>query len=336
MRVALIASAAGPNACYRVFGPAAVLRARGHRVFSSVFAEMRDPNALFDFDVVYGWRMHDEFFTRIAKSLAEQRIGFVWDNDDNFDAIDARGRPNQKLFSSLRGRRIVADMNALMRMANFVTTPSAGLAEHYRGTVSTEVRVIENFIDAPTPRETPSRPEQIVVGWVANAEHRTDIERLGLRDIFQRVLDQHPNVHMVSIGCGLGLRSERYHHIREVPFHELRSYMASFDIGLAPIADSPFNRSRSNVKVKEYAALGVPWLASPIGPYTGLGADEGGRLVPDDRWFEELSRLALDARGRRKLAKKAVKWARRQTIEENAHLWEATFQEAATRAGRRL
>jgi glycosyltransferase involved in cell wall biosynthesis len=333
MRIAMIAEGDGPNACYRVFGPAAVLREQGHHVFSSVFAEMRDPNTLLTFDVVYGWRMHDEFFTRIAKRLGERRIGFVWDNDDNFDAIDAKGRPNQKLFSSLRGRRIVANMTALMRMADFVTTPSAGLAEHYRGAVQTEVRVIENFIDAPTPRDAPSRSE-VVVGWVANAEHRTDVERLGLRETFQRVLDHHPNVHLVSIGCGLGLNSERYHHVREVPFHELRSAIASFDVGIAPIADSAFNRSRSNVKVKEYAALGVPWLASPIGPYAGLGADEGGRLVADDRWFEELGRFVGDARGRRKLAKKALKWAQRQTIEENAHLWETTLRDAARLAGR--
>jgi len=332
----MIASADGPNACYRVFGPASVLRAQGHDVLASVFAEMRDPNALYDFDVVYGWRMHDEFFTRIARRLRDARIGFVWDNDDNFAAtdvveVDRKGRASRA--SMLTRRRLVADMTALMRTADVVTTPSAGLAEHYREAVSTEVRVIENYIDAPAPRDAPSRPE-VVVGWVANAEHRTDIERLGLRETFQRVLDHHPNVHIVSIGCGVRLDNQRYHHIPEVPFHELRSAIASFDIGLAPIGDSAFNRSRSNVKVKEYAALGVPWLASPIGPYAGLGANEGGRLVPDDRWFEELGRLVGDARGRRKLAKKALKWASRQTIEQNAHRWETTLRDAARLAGR--
>lgn len=332
----MIASGDGPNARYRVFGPAEALRARGHRVFASVFAEMKDPNALLEFDVVYGWRMYDEFFTRIAKRLADARIGFVWDNDDNFaardfTAVDGKGRTTP--VSGLAKRRIIADMTALMRMANLVTTPSPGLAEHFRRTVESDVRVVENYVAPTTPRSEPSRSE-LVIGWVANAEHRDDIEQLRLRDTVGRLLERHPHVHVVTIGCGLGLRSQRYHHVPGVEFEELRGYVASFDVGIAPIADSAFNRSRSNIKVKEYAVLGIPWLASSIGPYAELGSDEGGRLVANDRWDEELERIVVDERGRRKLAKKAVKWARRQTIEANAHVWEATLREAAHRAGR--
>lgn len=330
----MIASGDGANARYRVFGPAEALRKRGHRVFASVFAEMRDPNALMDFDVVYGWRMHDAYFTRIARLLAGASIGFVWDNDDNLGAIEARGRANQRFFASLGGRRVLADMGALMRLADLVTTPSAGLARHYRELTDSEVRVVENFVEPIAARSTSSKAQQVVVGWVAQMEHVTDVQRLSLQEPLQRLVDSHPHVHVMTIGCSLGLDSDRYHHFRRVPFEELHNYVASFDVGIAPIADSPFNRSRSNVKLKEYAALGIPWLASPIGPYADLGPDQGGRLVADDRWYEELERLVLDARGRRKLAKRAVKWGRRQTIEENAHLWEAALREAAARAGR--
>jgi glycosyltransferase involved in cell wall biosynthesis len=336
MRIAMIASGDGANARYRVFGPAEALRARGHRVFASVFAEMKDPNSLLDYDVVLGWRMHDVFFTRVARLLADAKVGFIWDNDDNFLALEQRGRSNTRFFNSLRGRRLLADMNALMRVANIVTTPSAGLAAHYRERIETDVRVVENYVGPISPRSTPSKPNQVVVGWVAHMEHQTDIERLGLRASMERLLERHPHVQVVTVGCGLGLDSERYHHIRSVPFEDLRGYVSAFDVGLAPIADSAFNRSRSNVKVKEYAAMGVPWLASPIGPYEGLGQDQGGRLVADDRWYEEVERLVVDGRVRRKLAKRAGKWAANQTIEANAHVWENAFREAAERAGRRV
>jgi glycosyltransferase involved in cell wall biosynthesis len=334
MRIAMMALGESANADYRVFGPAQALRSRGHRVLAGVFEELRDPGTLLDFDVVYGWRIHSGGFTRVARLLRERGIGLVWDNDDNLTAIDVKGRANHKFFTGLNGHRILAEQSALMRMADLVTTPSLGLAEHFHELAGADVRVIENYVAPVSPRSAPANPRQVVVGWVAQLEHQTDIERLRLREPLQRLLDRNPHVHLVTIGCGLGLRGDRYHHIRHVPFEELRGYVASFDVGLAPIADSAFNRSRSNVKLKEYAALGVPWLASPTGPYAGLGADEGGRLVPDDRWYEELERLVLDARARRKLAKKAVKWARRQTIEANVHVWEATFHEAAARAGR--
>jgi glycosyltransferase involved in cell wall biosynthesis len=334
MRIAMIALGESANASYRVFDPADALRARGHKVVTAVFEELRDRSSLLGFDLVYGWRIHSDGFARVAQLLAERNVGFVWDNDDNVAAIDVKGRTSHRFFTGLNGHRIVAEQRALMRLANIVTTPSTGLADHFRGLADVDVRVVENYVRPSSPRTASSKPAEVVVGWVGHLEHQTDVERLGLRDTLQRLLDRHPHVRVVTIGCGLGLRSDRYHHVRYVPFEELRGYVASFDVGLAPIADSAFNRSRSNVKVKEYAALGVPWLASPIGPYAGLGDDEGGRLVADDRWHDEVERLALDARARRKLAKKGAKWARRQTIEANAHVWEATFQEAARRAGR--
>jgi glycosyltransferase involved in cell wall biosynthesis len=329
VRIALIASGDGANARYRVFGPAQALAERGHRVFASVFAEMKEPNMLLDFDVVLGWRMHDEFFTRLARAMGERKIGLVWDNDDNFHALE-------RSVKDLRVRRALVGMESLMRMANIVTTPSAGLADHYRDVIDTDVRVIENYVAPIDARSTPAKPRRLIVGWVANMEHETDIERLGLRTSMERLLERHPHVEVATIGCSLEIPSERYHFIRGVEFHELRDYVRQFDVGLAPIADTAFNRSRSNVKVKEYAAVGVPWLASPIGPYAGLGDDQGGRLVRDDRWYEEVERLVLDGRARRKLAKRGAKWAAKQTIEANAQVWEQTLREAAERAGRRV
>ncbi len=113
--------------------------------------------------------------------------------------------------------------------------------------------------------------------------------------------------------------------------------IASFDIGIALIDDIPFNRARSDVKVKEYAAAGVPWLASPIGPYAGLGEKQGGRLVADDDWFAALDRLVRKERERHKLAKRAASWAREESLERNLHRWEAVMVEAAelARRGRR-
>lgn len=330
----MIAEGDGPNARYRVFAPAEALRRRGHRVLASVWGEMRDPNALLDYDVVYGWRLHDEFFTRVARLLADARIGFVWDNDDNLTAVDVKGRPNYKFFTGLNGQKIFAQQSALMRLANLVTTPSPGLAEHYRTTTGADVRVVENFVGMTAPRTAPRKPQQIAVGWVAHVEHQTDIERLRLQETMERLLERHPHVHVLTVGCGLGLRSNRYQHIRRVPFEKLPNYVTAFEVGIAPIADSEFNRSRSNIKVKEYAALGVPWLASPMGPYAGLGEDQGGRLVADDRWYEEIEQLVLDGRARRKLAKRAAGWGRSQTIEGNVHVWEAVLGEAAQRAGR--
>jgi glycosyltransferase involved in cell wall biosynthesis len=130
------------------------------------------------------------------------------------------------------------------------------------------------------------------------------------------------------IGVNLGL-PERYRHDRLVAFDELPARIGGFDIGIAPLADLRFNRARSDIKLKEYAASGVPWLASPVGPYLGLGEAEGGRLVSDGDWFEALDRLLSQQREREQLGLAGEAWARRQTIDVAAGRWERVFAEAA-------
>src|SRR5262249_10043216 len=124
---------------------------------------------------------------------------------------------------------------------------------------------------------------------------------------------------------------ERSSHVSVVSMMDLTREATSFDIGIAPLADIPLNRARSNIKLKEYAAAGLPWLASPTGPYAGMGEKQGGRLVADDRWCEELLRLVDKERDRRKLAKHASKWVAGETLERNAHRWEELFAETVER-----
>ena len=82
-----------------------------------------------------------------------------------------------------------------------------------------------------------------------------------------------------------------------------------WDIGLAPLADTAFNRCKSAIKTLDYAALGLAVVASDVAPYRGSLADgAGGMLVPNraDAWFAALCRLVRDAELRRRLARGAV------------------------------
>jgi glycosyltransferase involved in cell wall biosynthesis len=331
MRIAAITPDESPNAKYRLYMPMMELSRRGHHVEISLMPELRNPRSLLEFDVVFAWRLHGDAFCRSAQMVADAGIALVWDNDDDVQSLDMRGRAAQRYFGGFHGHRVFTLMVMLMRLANVVTTPSQHIAERYRQLSDVNVRVVENYVHAiqeiPRPRR-PSRAERVVIGWVAGSEHQADIERLCLRETMQRLLDEFPNVEILNIGAGLGLKGERFHHIRNLPFEDLREHVSQMDIGIAPIVDIPFNRARSSIKVKEYAALSVPWLASPIGPYKDLGEKHGGRLVPDDGWYEALRALVLDGRARRRLSRRASAWAAGETIEANGHLWEAVFAEA--------
>jgi len=72
----------------------------------------------------------------------------------------------------------------------------------------------------------------------------------------------------------------------------LRDLAGEFDVGLAPLIDTEFNRLKSDIKILEYTALGLPAIASPVGPYRNIETLEVCDS-PDD-WYETLSTLITD------------------------------------------
>ncbi len=82
-----------------------------------------------------------------------------------------------------------------------------------------------------------------------------------------------------------------------------------WDIGLAPLADTAFNRCKSAIKTLDYAALGLAVVASDVPAYRGSLADgPGGVLAANqpDAWYAALSRLVRDRELRGELARGAV------------------------------
>jgi Glycosyl transferases group 1 len=175
----------------------------------------------------------------------------------------------------------------------------------------------------------------VVVGWIAGREHAIDSERVPVVEALRRLLATHENMKLITLGVRLPLESERYEHVADVPFPRLLTVAARLDIGIAPLADTPFNHSRSNVKLKEYASARAAWAASPVGPYRGLGERQGGVLVEDDDWYAALDRLIRSPRERRRLARHALRWAKHETIDRHAEEWEHAFRGALEMVGAR-
>jgi hypothetical protein len=331
MRIAVVGMHAGANTYYRALNPARALGERGHAVkYYGVEEPTMGLDELRSFDVALIYRHCTKRSERLAVALREAGIAVVYDNDDMVGSVTA-DHPNRRDFGGLSGVALHQRVKQMLRTAHVVTSPSPTLAEQYRET-SDDVRVIENYVPDEFPGARRGSHQGVVVGWVAGAEHRIDRDRLRLRDTLEDLLSAHPELRVVTIGVALGIASERCENVSYIQFPDLGGALAGFDVGLAPLADVPINRARSNSKVKEYAALGVPWLASPVGPYRDLGEAQGGRLVADDGWHEAIERLVTRDRERRKLAKRAARWGRDQTIGKHAEAWEVALRAAVERA----
>ena len=80
-----------------------------------------------------------------------------------------------------------------------------------------------------------------------------------------------------------------------MPFGPVDDYLNTIHeigahVGIAPLVESPFNRSKSNVKILEYGLSGMATLASNVEPYKESPCDSVYRPSHVD-WASSLKRL---------------------------------------------
>lgn len=321
------------NAYYRVMLPLRELERRGHRVLWPAHHpedELLSGTPGFDVFLMHHYFREEEL--ALVERLGRQGVAVVWDKDDDISATPRRA-PAYKDYGGRRGvRRGFERSIEIASTASLMTTPSEHLAGLYRDAGAEHVEVIENHVAPEHVDGTRPRHQGVVIGITAAGEHGEDFKRLKIDQMLQRLLKAHEGVRVVTIGWGHDLPASRHVHHPYLPIEQLIAAEREFDIGLAPLAESAFNRARSNVKLKEYAAAGAMWLASPVGPYRGMGEEQGGVLVGDDDWYATLERLVVDYRQRVELAQRARAWVRRQSSDVAARQWETAFARAVERA----
>lgn len=332
MRIASLVPERTVPSIYRSIVPMQALAHRGHGVHVEESNDIREPRALLDYDLVHVMRICHPLMPRLIRQLRQRGVAVVWDNDDERvallrEAARARGQEGmaaQRFFTAMRG---------VARAADVVTTPSTALAELHAAQRGREVLVLPNQLPPTFVRPERVMPHHGVrIGFHAMPVHRDSFAALGLRATLEHLLARHAHLSIVAIGLDLEIRSRRYEHHPGIAYGMLPQQLAHLDVGLAPLAETAVNAARSDVKLKEYAAMGVPWLASPIGPYAERGEEQGGRLVADDDWFAAIEQLMNDADARRVLGQRGLRWAAAETIEAHVDVWEQTFEDAVEQA----
>jgi len=328
MRIASLVPERTVESIYRSIVPMQALAHRGHSIHVEERDEIRDPAGLLDFDAVHVMRICHPLMVRLARELRRRGVAVVWDNDDQRVAVleEAAKAPGQ---DGMAAQRFFTSMRAMARIADAVTTPSEALAHLHAADSRREVQILPNLLPPTFRRPERLMPHQGVhIGWMAMPHHASSYEALGIPDVLERLLARHAHLTITGVGLDLRLPSRRYTHVDGIPYGALAEHLPHFDVALAPLADTAVDLARSDVKLKEYAAAGVPWLASPIGPYAGFGERQGGRLVADGDWFSAIEDLMNDADARRVLSQRGMRWAAGETIEAHVDVWERTFQDA--------
>jgi len=316
--------AADTHGCgyYRMQLPALGLLDQGMHVECAPFL----PDDHGRFDVVVGQRVVKSDTSQHWQQMAADGRRLIYELDDDIWSL---GEDNSaREFYAKPGLLDLVAENVACAAA--VTCTTGPLAERLRQ-FNSNVHVIPNYIDAALLHMQRPKRSKVTIGWAGSPTHSLDV-RAPVRAL-RKLLASRRLVDLHVIGTDyrrqLGRADGRFSHwAQPVPAYYR---LLDFDIGLAPLADTEFNRSKSPIKALEYAALGIPVVASNVGPYAGFVQHGVTGFLCDTEadWARYLRELVNDSALRQAMGLAARVQAHDWTIQGNAHRWADVFREVA-------
>lgn len=210
----------------------------------------------------------------LLAAFADAGLPYLMDLDD--DLLDV---PEAKDPSGVYADYAPA-LKRLIAHAARVTVSTPRLAERMSA-INPRTRVLENALSDRIWRPEPAArvPDDTVRALYMGTKTHHDDLRLILPAL-DAVAAECPSFRLTLIGVTAdeSLAAPRQGWLKIVPIPAdaqdydafvpwLRTQAASCDFALAPLEDSPFNESKSNLKLLDYAALGLPVVASDVAIY---------------------------------------------------------------------
>lgn len=329
---------------YRMMWPAQALRAQGHDVMiilpkdrAANFHASLDTNDRVvdvivpeDADVIVVQRVTHRYMIEAIQVLRAKGIAVVVDIDDDLAAIDPRNPAFIKLhnrFGDSKDHNWINAQRACEAASLVVVSTEALLpryASHGRGAVI-QNHVPKRYLDVPHDDGT-------IIGWGGSTHsHPGDLQVVGTG--VAQLMDETTYLQIGPVeGIQQALRLD-FEPAFTGPLDIREDWprgLARLGIGIAPLEDTRFNAGKSWLKPLEYAALGIPWVASPRVEYKRLHDEYGIGLLADKpkHWTRELRKLVRDDAFRQDMSKRCREAAAQLTIEGNAGKWWNAWSEA--------
>lgn len=165
---------------------------------------------------------------------------------------------------------VLASLQRGLSYMDRLLVPSAFMAQVFDGFCA-EIRVLENRL---VPRSWASvqgmrrQGEKPRVGWVGTVGNASELEVIA--EVIKALASE---VHWVMFGaCPAHLRDFVHEFHETVGMEQYPAKLASLNLDLAvvPLDNSLFNRCKSNLRLLELGACGVPVICSDVEPYQGL------------------------------------------------------------------
>lgn len=291
---------------------------------------MRDAK---DYDLVVGQRFAGYDGLQLWRRSRTPRNRLVYETDDNLFRID---KANWAAYTQFGPPKVQEAIRGYCEMADLVTVTCEPLAEVHREEGAKKVAVLPNSIPEyviDMPRHNNGRRPRI--GWVGGGSHGIDVHEAV--PAVRRFLNRNDDWDLYIGGTDYRPSFDPqnwdqmiFSEWKQINTHELAYYKSiDFEIGIIPVRDTEFGRSKSAIKALEYNARGIPVVASAVEPYRNyIVHGENGFLVKDQHeWMKYIRLLAGDAALRHDMGLKGKEHARACTVEQNWVLWERAYED---------
>jgi len=191
------------------------------------------------------------------------KVSYVVDYDDaifhNYDL-----HPNSIIRFFLKNK-----IDLVMKCSSDVISGNTYLAERARNAGARSIHIIPTVIDisryANTQRITKKANSKLIIGWVGSPSTFKYVQQLGpvLKELVEKF---DAEIHIVGAAADLGFNTN----IKYIPWSEKSEVeiISSFDIGIMPLEDSPWEKGKCAYKLIQYMGCKVPVIASPVGMNT--------------------------------------------------------------------
>lgn len=285
--------------------------------------------------IVVGRKDIKEFYAQWGGIREFFNMSIVMDTDDNVRFV----RPHNPGYQGYHpgSENIVWNKYATAKVFDAITVTTQPLADITKKE-NPKVYVLPNNLDVKWWDSCPKKEKDdfIRIGFLCSSAHAEGV--MIIKKPVLEIMQKYPQVKF--------LMTTSYQHffadypdeikarIEWIPWIKLDDWAQGvkalgIDIGLAPLADNMFNRSKSNLRWMEYAMAGMAPIVSPVAPYLCVKNGETGVVAKEQKeWYDAMDRLITDDAFRKKIqdgARNEV--VEKYNIDKNIGIWYNVYKE---------
>ena len=244
-------------------------------------------------DVIVGQRVCNNGPSGLWQTWAKKgEKKLIYELDDDLWNIDPS---NERAYYFFADPKIRTNLTRNIEVSHAVTVSTPELAEEvYRQTGHNNIHVVPNAVPAWLLDHEAEMNHH--VGWGGSPTHHGDFGVL--RQGLKKFLQHHPTKTFHTIGMDyaewMKLPKGQCHHTPWVPTPDDFFRTIDYSVGVAPLADTHFNASKSDIKFLELAALGIPTIASDVQPYRSIQDGWNGVLISNDYEWSRTLKATVD------------------------------------------